>query len=56
MAGDLIPVLVKTLAELTTALDRGNVKAIWGTATIIYACVVNRDGATHVSEMWSVTP
>jgi hypothetical protein len=56
MAGGLMPVLTKTLAELTTAIQEGRVIALWGTALIAYAIVMNRSATVHTAEMWSVTP
>ena len=54
-----MPVLVKTMADLLTAIQEGwIVFKWWGTATTAYAIVlpkdVSRDGG--ILEIWSVTP
>lgn len=49
-------VLVRTLAQFTTALQNRDILATWGTGAIIYAVYMNRDVTPHTTEMWSVTP
>lgn len=50
-----MPVLTKTMADLTLALRDGRVLALWGTATIAYAIVRLGNASSGDAEMWSVT-